>query len=403
MAPHTGKDSARSGSLKIDAPPPTLAQRILSAKETDSLQAFKHTEGAVSENQMKAFVAVAVWISLAVLLWSCGYTRIPSLSALLEGIRDSGARLVGPGLLIEAAERGVELGGPGLPGVIHVLYGGVIIWGLLFVIILNSPIATSLSTKHQFGPLAGRVDVTDRLCAVTHAIISGSFGIWAWTFVPIGQCHNSPQEERLLRVAVALTTSFLCYDLIMLTCAEAIYRIRDVSWSMWCHHINILVFFFAGLLSNQLAWFMAANLVNEVSTLPLHLTYFMYMHGFSDTVLFKIFAIFLLLGFFTLRVVGIALSMVLLYNQNSCIGQGCDRSLATCAWIVVSIHWALNIYWFAKLFQMMLKKGKAPEDTTDADRVPLIARKSGLGPAAANDDDAPPPTPVGPTGDPLNP
>ena len=27
----------------------------------------------------------------------------------------------------------------------------------------------------------------------------------------------------------------------------------------------------------------------------------------------------------------------------------------------------------------------------------------GLGPAAANDDDAPPPTPVGPTGDPLNP
>ena len=27
------------------------------------------------------------------------------------------------------------------------------------------------------------VDVTDRLCAVTHAIISGSFGIWAWTFV----------------------------------------------------------------------------------------------------------------------------------------------------------------------------------------------------------------------------
>ena len=41
----------------------------------------------------------------------------------------------------------------------------------------------------------------------------------------------------------------------------------------------------------------------EVSTLPLHLTYFMYMHGFSDTVLFKIFAIFLLLGFFTLRVV----------------------------------------------------------------------------------------------------
>ena len=28
----------------------------------------------------------------AVLLWSCGYTRIPSLSALLEGIRDSGAR-----------------------------------------------------------------------------------------------------------------------------------------------------------------------------------------------------------------------------------------------------------------------------------------------------------------------
>ena len=45
---------------------------------------------------------------------------------------------------------------------------------------------------------------------------------------------------------------------------QAIYRIRDVSWSMWCHHINILVFFFAGLLSNQLAWFMAANLVNEV-------------------------------------------------------------------------------------------------------------------------------------------
>ena len=41
MAPHTGKDSARSGPLKIDAPPPTLAQRILSAKETDSLQAFK--------------------------------------------------------------------------------------------------------------------------------------------------------------------------------------------------------------------------------------------------------------------------------------------------------------------------------------------------------------------------
>lgn len=274
--------------------------------------------------------------------------------------------------------------GPGLSGVAAILAGGAIIWGLLFTLVFNSRLADSLATKHYNGPVAAKVEATDRCLAFVHAIVSGSFGIYAWTAVPLGRCSYDAGEEQTMRIGVATTMSFLMYDFALLVVAEAILRLRDTSKAMWLHHINILPFFFFGVYHNQVTWFMCANLINEVSTVPLHITFFMHAHGRSNNILFIVMGGILVLTFLVLRVVAIVIIAYYFYLQKSCVGEGSPAHLAVISWITVSIHWILNSFWYWKIMQLIVKR-KISRDDGPRESVPLIATEAGLGPTPPED------------------
>jgi hypothetical protein len=269
--------------------------------------------------------------------------------------------------------------GPGLTGVATVLSVGTVFWCSVFAAVLYSPLAEKLSTKHYNGPLAAKVEVTDRILAFLHAAVSGSFGVYAWA-QPWGLCSYDPGVEVVMRFGVALTTSYLVYDFALVIIAEGVMQLREPSWGLWIHHVNILPFFAAGLFFGQISWFMCANLLNELSTLPLHCTFFMHQHGMNTNPLFYVSGLMLVVTFLMLRVVAIAGIAVLFGKAGSCAGAGSPRGLIILSWLVVSVHWILNAYWYAKIMKMILfKKEKTRES------VPLIATEAGLGPTPPED------------------
>lgn len=269
--------------------------------------------------------------------------------------------------------------GPGLKGVATVLSVGTVFWCSLFAAVLYSPLATKLATKHYNGPTAAKVEATDRILAFIHAAVSGSFGAYAWA-QPWGLCSYDPGVEVMMRFGVAMTTSYLVYDFALVIIAEGVLALREPSWGLWIHHVNILPFFATGLFYGQLSWFMCANLINELSTLPLHCTFFMHQHGMNNNPLFYVSGMMLVLTFLVLRVVAITAIGIMFGKAGSCASAGTPRSLVVIAWIVVSVHWLLNGYWYAKIMKMILfKKEKTHEN------VPLIATEAGLGPTPPED------------------
>lgn len=282
------------------------------------------------------------------------------------------------------APSGYGVFGPGLSGVSAVLTGGAIFWGVLFTGVFNSRLSENLATKHYNGPVAAKVEVTDRCLAFLHAVVSGGFGIYAWTAVPLGQCSYDVGQDQTMRFGVATTMSFLMYDFALLIVAEAVLRLRDMSKAMWLHHINILPYFFFGIYHNHVTWFMCANLINEVSTVPLHLTFFMHAHGRSNNMVFFALGGILVLTFLVLRVVAIVVIAYYFYLQRSCVGEGSPAHLAVISWITVSIHWTLNSYWYWKIMQLILKR-KISRDDGPRESVPLIATEAGLGPTPPED------------------
>jgi len=191
------------------------------------------------------------------------------------------------------------IGGPGLRGVAYVIVGGVATWMFLSMCILKSPLVDALVTKDTRG--VSKVDVVERVTGGIHALISSGFGIFAWTAVSVGQCTYDSKTEMVLRFGTALTASYLINDFIFLFLVEVVQKVRDPWWSMWVHHINIIMFFFIGLASNQISWFMCANLINEVSTIPINVGYMMKAHGYSGSLLYNAVGMFTLLAFTVLR------------------------------------------------------------------------------------------------------
>lgn len=269
----------------------------------------------------------------------------------------------------------VGVDGPGLSGVATVLGGGIALWGILFTVVLNSPLSEKLSTKHYNGPFAARVETTDRCLAFLHAAISGCFGVYAFVAAAPGLCSYDPRVEAVMRFGVAMTASFLIYDFALLIVAEVVMGLRETSWGMWIHHLNIIPFFILGLYHNQVTWFMCANLINEVSTLPLHATFFMHVHGMSGSPLFYVCGVMLVLTFLILRVVAIGVIGYLYGAAGGCESEGAPRTLVVVGWVTLIVHWILNAYWYMKIMRMVLFKKDKPRES-----VPLIATEAGLGP-----------------------
>merc|ERR1719261_39358 len=88
----------------------------------------------------------------------------------------------------------------------------------------------------------------------------------------------------------------------------------------------------------------------------------------------------LVLTFLVLRVVAIAGIAIAFGKAGGCASVGTPMGLIVLSWIVVSVHWLLNAYWYAKIMKMILfKKEKTRES------VPLIATEAGLGPTPPED------------------
>jgi len=271
------------------------------------------------------------------------------------------------------------MGGPGLTGVAYVIVGGVATWMLLGMCILKSPLVDALATKDTKGGVS-KVDVVERVTGGIHALISSGFGIFAWTAVSVGQCTNDKTTEMVLRFGTALTASYLINDFIFLFLIEVMQRVREPVWSMWIHHINIITFFFIGLASNQISWFMCANLINEVSTLPINLGFMMKAHGYAGSMLYNAVGMFALVAFTVLRVAAIPFIGYLFYKAGTCSSAGATSFLVSCCWAVLAIHFLLNTYWYGKLLALATRTWSKPEKGK-GEQVPLIASEAGMGPS----------------------
>jgi len=285
----------------------------------------------------------------------------------------------------------------GLRGVSYeleaLLLGGIFLWTLLYLVLYNTNTINFLVPPGKNGTVLARVDTCDRVTAFIHACISGlGFGVYAVTHAPTSVCDPSILEDRLLRIGVALTTSYLFFDLGMIFTTDVIMKVRPIQTGMFIHHVNILILFTVTLYTHELSWFMAATLVNEVSTVCLHVTYFMAAHNKKNSPYFRGFGIALVLSFFATRIIGIGVILTMLYHQHSCRGGlylGLTTPLVVLTWTCSIIHWLLNVFWFNKLLAMALKPGKPSEEDGALDkpeplpvneRVPLIAQQAGLGP-----------------------
>merc|ERR1719420_1449829 len=252
---------------------------------------------------------------------------------------------------------------------------------MLGMCILKSPLADALMTKETKG--VSKVDVVERVTGGIHALISSGFGIFAWTAVSVGQCTYDSKTEMVLRFGTALTASYLINYFIFLFLVEVVQKVRDPWWSMWVHHINIIMFFFIGLASNQISWFMCANLINEVSTIPINVGYMMKAHGYSGSLLYNAVGMFTLLAFTVLRIAAIPYIGYLFYEAGTCSSAGATRTLVSFCWAVLGIHFILNTYWYGKLLALAARTWSKPEKGKDAaaEHTPLIASEAGLGPS----------------------
>lgn len=273
---------------------------------------------------------------------------------------------------------GSGLVGPGLSGVAHVLVGGVVTWCVMSAVILQSPLVDWLVTKDSKG--VTRLDVVERATGLVHALVSGCIGIYAWTAMPVGACTYNPAAEQFLRFGVAFTMSYIIYDQLLLVLVEAVYRVRDVWWTMWAHHVNILTLFGVGLAYNQMSWFLAAHLINEVSSVPINLCYFMKNHRQEGTPAFMAMGGLAVLTFTVLRILLIPAIGYMFYKAGSCTSAGNPPGLVALGWTVIAIHWMLNCYWYGKMLSLVCRK-KRVRKSVDEEKLPLIASEAGLGPA----------------------
>jgi hypothetical protein len=283
------------------------------------------------------------------------------------------------------------IGGRGLAGVACVIVGGVVLWMMLGMCILKSPLADALMTKETKG--VSKVDVVERVTGGIHALISSGFGIYAWTAVSVGQCTYDSKTEMVLRFGVALTAAYLINDFFFLFLVEAVQRTREPWWSMWMHHINIVTFFFIGLASNHISWFMCANLINEVSTVPINVGFMMKAHGYSGSLMYNAVGMLAFVAFTVLRIAAIPYIGYLFYQAGSCSAAGASRALVSLCWAVLAIHFILNAYWYCKLLALAAKTWSKPDKAKDeraGERVPLFASEAGLGPSRITTD---PPSP----------
>jgi len=295
-----------------------------------------------------------------------------------------------------------ETGQSGLTDIHMWLVIGTFFWGAMFLFFYNTTIIDRLMTPNKEGPVAAKVDVSDRVTAFIHAIVSGlGFGLYAWCYLPASLCNPSGHQEHMLRLGVVLTTSYLVYDLIMVFVVDVVMRCRPVAYGMFIHHINILILFFACLYTHELMWFMAATLFNEISTIPLHVTFLMNAHGYRDHPMFMGMGVTLVVSFFVTRIIGIAVLGVLMAQTSTCTGTeggyvGATHQMVIITWVCTSIHWLLQIFWFYKILQLAMKKSpgsKGQEQTSEKEplvpreTMPRIATQAGLGPPEAADDE----------------
>lgn len=269
----------------------------------------------------------------------------------------------------------LSFGGPGLAGAAGIIALSTVVWFLLAATIIQSPLIGALTTKESTG--VTKLDVVERGVGFTHAAVSSGFGLYAWLAVTPGMCTYDAQTEMILRFGVALTTGYLIYDWILLLCVEVIYKIRDVWWTMWLHHASILSLFFAGLAYSQISWFMAAHLVNEISTMPLQAAFFMKNHKWEGTRAFIGVVCSVVISFTFFRVIAIPAIGYMFYTQDGCSGKGVGTYLASHAWTVIGLHLIVNLYWYSKLMWLVVR----PPKEEPSERMPLIAQEAGLGPA----------------------
>lgn len=247
------------------------------------------------------------------------------------------------------------------------------VWASVFTLLWNMPAVARLQSKRtiaELGVAGAMVETCDRITATMHAAVATVFGCMAWTYFGTGVCDLSPPHVKVLRIGTAITAGFIAYDFSVIIVADCIRGMRPVAKDMILHHLVIgclALYVLTFETMEPMLWFFSVNLFNEISTVFLHLCKFSAECGMKETTLFMALGGLLVLTFFVGRVCLITLTLALLGKSHLC-GIPVHPGVAASIYVLVGTHWCLNVYWFAKLMAMVLrKKGDSRPSTPRAE------------------------------------
>lgn len=271
-----------------------------------------------------------------------------------------------------------------------------LLWGSLFSVLWMMPSLVRLQSKktvESLGIVGAQVETVDRLVAMVHAAVATVFGVLGWAYFFSsglgGACGvTQPFPHTAMRTGTSITLGFIIYDMAVILVVDVIMGVRRVVPDMVLHHVTIITLATLALNPGAIGtdfmlWFFCANLLNEFSTIFLHLCKFAKECGYENYTIFKVLGAGLVLTFFTCRCVVISSTAVVLGLTHNC---GAKPALAGPADTLLGVHLCLNFYWFFLIMKMILKapKRESVASPSDPESSPLLADASGVSTDAAS-------------------
>tara|TARA_R110002072_G_scaffold45565_6_gene126954 strand:+ start:9313 stop:10065 length:753 start_codon:yes stop_codon:yes gene_type:complete len=188
----------------------------------------------------------------------------------------------------------------------------------------------------------------------------GLFELWQWDFYYSNRegIIEVAKLNAFMQAYLLVDATFNIFELIRTRFFNTRYQIVPIDWMMFIHHIVGASSMMAFIVTERLQFNSVYYAFTELSTIPLHLGWFIHNLNYQNTPVFKqIFitlSILIVVTFFMLRNLGSFIVMYYIYENY--------YKIRAMNWIVQSFIFygntaitILNFVWFYKIIKMAMK------------------------------------------------